>query len=218
MASIPRPPRIRIDTSRIASQMLKRDRGDKMAGIILSIVGLFLLPLGPMLVGTFTWALTTRNNHPTLAGWITNVAVCSLFVIPIGFFVARSGAGEVIGDAADRFNDANLLARRNRAGQVILVASCVMGPGVMWYAIRKLIAASRFRGVSRQRAADVLGKLFIRNEGTDVFELLAPGEKLDQLLPTLEYLCHHDWIGANKDGDRVWASSESQNRLGIKPL
>lgn len=218
MVRLPKAPRTHIDTTRITDALQKRDRTDVIAGIVLSIVGLFLLPLGPMLIGTFTWALTTRTDHPTFARWLINVGVCSLVVVPVGFFIARSGTGTAIGEAADRFNDANLLARRNRAGQVIVLTSCVLGPGVMWYAIRKLRAASRFRGVSRQRAADILGQLLIRNEGTDIFDLLGPTEKLDHILPSLEYLCHHDWTGTNKNGDRLWASSESRARLGVKQI
>jgi hypothetical protein len=217
MSRLPKTPRLHLDTSRIVDAMRKRDRSEMVGGIILSIVGIFLLPFGPVLMGSITWILASgRHASLEFSLWLKHVAVCSLFIVPMGFYVARQGGSNAIDEAANDFADVGYFGRRQLAGPLLILILSLLGPGVMWYAIRKLIAANRFHNVPRDRAADVLGKLLIRNEGTDVFALLGPGEKLDQLLPYLEYLSHYDWIGANKDGDRVWASSEARNRLDMK--
>jgi hypothetical protein len=175
-----------------------------------------MLPLGPALVASFTWAIAMRASRGIdTSSWLTHFWICCPIVIPLGFFIARQGANSVISDAADEIGDSHWMARRSLGWMVVLLIVSLLGPGVAWMGYRKLRAIIRFGRVSRDRATQALATLLGAGEGLDIFALLNSGERLEHVLSPLEYLSQYDWIGASKNGDRVWASSEARKRLKI---
>src|SRR6476646_1154970 len=101
MSPLPRTPRLHIDTTRIVAAMVTRDRSELVGGIVLALVGLFLIPLGPALMGSITWALSAHRHGGQGSLWFKHVAVCSLFIVPLGFYMARRGTSTAIDEAAE---------------------------------------------------------------------------------------------------------------------
>ena len=214
--SQPKLPRVSIDTGKVLAGLRARDRNEQSAGIAIAILGAITLPIGPALAALFTWALGAEIHN--LNAYWKHFFICFPIMAGLGFLLAKQGAGQAIDDAAGEMSDYGYFARRNLAGMFVLLVVTLLGPGLLVMAYRKLSSLARFRGVSRDRAADALGSMLAVNEGIDIFQILQPGEKLGRIMPTLEYLSHYDWIGISKECDRVWASTEGRERLKIKPM
>jgi hypothetical protein len=211
----PQVRRVAIDTAKVLAGLRTRDRNEQAAGIAIAILGVITLPLGPALAASFTWALAAEVH--SLSAWWKHFFICLPIMSGLGFLLAKQGASKAIDDAAGEMSDYGYFARRNLAGMFVLLVVSLLGPGLLVMAYRKLSSVARFRSVSRERAADMLGQMLAVNQGVDIFAILKPGEKLDDVMPTLEYLSHYDWIGISKECDRVWASTEGREKLKIKP-
>jgi hypothetical protein len=49
--------------------------------------------------------------------------------------------------------------------------------------------------------------------GVDIFTLQKPGESFEDVLSLVEYLVRYDWVGAGKEGTRVWVLTDARSVL-----
>ena len=220
-------------TVRIRSRLIARDRITGALAVGGILLGLPMLLLGPVLLGSIAWFALIQLTDLHLT-WQAVVCITAAILIPASFITELRTRGRFLDQAfadAGPVNEPSGLemaaATTLGRGGVAMVAALtnprlstagftelvLTGPRWMLSGLRTLRLKRRLRSVDRARAAELLAALLRRPDGAAVQALLQPGETPPQLDPVLAYLAVGGWIGVTKTRDRVYLYTESRERL-----
>lgn len=197
---------------KIERALRSRDWGTGIVAAVMLLFGAPMLSLGPMFFGSIWWFEVAG------VAWWPTVCRSAFVVLPVLFLIEWRTSGNFATDTTAAiptlgFGRVAVPARRAAASYLIVMVLCLLGPGLVLGAWRRLRTLWLHRGADRSRAAKIVGELMLCDGGVDVFSLLHGREELTDLSSTFAYLVGREWIDFSKDGGKVWVLSESRKRI-----
>jgi hypothetical protein len=208
----------------IAQHLKRRERGLSAGVATMLVIGIPMLLLGPLILGTLFWFATGMLLRFYPWSWFFWGFVVVL--IPLLFWTERGTRGTYFADTVVAAGGASPLpylagaeigmlvsfATSPRVAASGFVELFLTGPRLVLDAIDKIRRARHVRDVDRDRAAHVVARLRQFDQGIAP-DQINPGEPVSAVIPVLAYLLFHDWIGISKTGDRVWLLGDARRAL-----
>lgn len=216
--------------SAIRSRLKRREAFKGGLAVLSVICGLPLTLPGPLFFATVAWWVAhslTRQWYPWK--WIF-LATCAV-IVPLLFWTELRTQGRYIQDALLETSDStrslfNLFSNTAATalfGRVILLGMArpslvpksivrvfLFGPRLVLDGARHLLQALRVGLTDMNRIAEVVQDLLSKGKGLAPFELLKPGERLEDLAPAIAWLAYYGWIGLGENTDRVFLYTETK--------
>ncbi|HYO09851.1 MAG TPA: hypothetical protein VER17_12845 [Tepidisphaeraceae bacterium] len=198
----------------LAQAIHLRERAYRAAAWPMLLVGLLALFIAPILLASLVVSLEHWLSVPRPLGWWSCLALASLALIPLLFWVElRSRTqwvrSEVTGESVT-IADALLAPARAEAGSVALgaVAEILLPAPRMILAARERLRAPASAATLHDAAAALN---FLRQHDDD-------GVRVADLptvrpLGVLCYLVSREWAGVSPAGDRVWLAPDAKRAL-----
>ena len=203
----------------IVARMMQRHALTTASAIGLLAAGVAILFVAGAIVSAIICFILLSLTGRTFIGWWGWYFVFLLCMAPLLFWEERRSRG---GYLADRVTDFSPGASSGGEYDVqnVQAAAAVYTDMLLWGPRAILAGVATLRGEQQvqrtdryDRAAIVIRRLLQDDNALLVGQLLQPGEKMDDLRPTLRWLDHHDYIGNSSDGQRVWLSTDARKSM-----
>lgn len=182
------------------------------------LVGILLVPLGPLIINSLIWMMYQGTNvifrgkfDKGFGFWKTYwiVAVISL---PILFLLAWLIEGSPVEAAAE----GDSVVWGAASVPLALVELGNIGPRLIFSSVRRRRRRRELGHADLQRLSMMVARLAECEEAVPPTILLQQGETrelLPQVLPLLQF---YELVDVSKKGDRVWLHSVAKRRLGVE--
>jgi hypothetical protein len=209
----------------IHDHLLLREQAMLAKIAVLFLLGLPATFVGPWLIAAVCYTVSWR------LGWHVSDAlffcIASAIVIPLLFRLelgthgryfddALTGSGGASSSSWQSMNTWNALAGFYGDPEVVasgLTEISLWGPRQILDAIGKTRMVRRMKRVNRFQVEEAVTILLASDQALDIKSLGLPEQDKADLLSAMGYLLVYDWIGASKDGQRVWLTSDSRKKL-----
>lgn len=188
------------------------------------VIGPLISFTGPLALSSIFWFALNRWGILGQFQWMELFVTLSVVMIPLLIHQEIRTQGRYRADLSDTipmtpgrvhgmtmaFGAAAGLLVNARVTSSIFVEVFLIGPKLLLGGLELLRLSKPFIGVDHHRTATLFSFLLCRDSGVELDQLYQDNEQRNDLLPNLAYLSFYRWIGAAKNWDRVWLSSESR--------
>lgn len=183
-------------------------------------IGLPLCLVGPLFVTMILKAVEIKWAAEVLPGFFYLLALTSLVVVPLLFWLEHRSRGSFLSDAmqgetsplqATSYGEYAL--GRERFGWIAWTEIALLGPRLCLEVLRSTAAEKPVGSHTRTVAAQIVVELLEAGEGLEVRRVLRPDGPVADVRPAIAYLVARDWIGLSRQRDRLWLLSQRRQRL-----
>jgi hypothetical protein len=215
----------------IVALLRRRDRLLSLKIAAQIVCGVPLLAVGPTMLATIGWFATL-----SLAGlyipWLWWFGALFIIIVPLLIGLEVRTAGRFLDSAVQGSEQAATLTSslpgiyvamggvgwapalaNPRAFSAGLTEFFLCGPRLLVSAFRKWRLRRRLGRIDLYRAAELIVVLRSRDKGLEFSAIPRGGEQLSDLLPVLDWLAFHGWIGVGDKVPRVYLYSEARAAL-----
>jgi MFS family permease len=203
----------------IVARMMQRHALTTAGAVGLLATGVGILLIAGAVVSSIICFVLISLTSRSFIGWWGWYFVFLLAMVPLLFWEERRSRGGYLADRVGDFSPMHS-SRGEYEMQNFEASVAVYTDMLLWgpRAILKGFATLRGERPLEQsgrfhRAAAVIRKLLEKDNALLVGQLLAPGETVEQLRPTLRWLDDHDYVGLSADGKRVWLSTDARRHF-----